>query len=209
MISQLLIGTTNPGKFKEISEVLSTLPIELLTPQGLGIQGQPEETGINYEENARIKCQFYYDQSKGLATLAEDSGIEVDAFPGELGLTTRRWGAGPQASDEEWLRHFLAELAKHPQELHRATFVCTAALQLSGEATPHIFRGTCPGRILLQPQTAIPHGIPLSACFVADGQTKVYNALDPIEKNKISHRGWAIHQVREFFIQNQATQSDL
>lgn len=198
MISQLLIGTTNKGKLKEISEVLNTLPIELVTPDGLRMVGQPEETGNSYEENAIIKCNFYYDQSHSLPTLAEDSGIEVAAFPGELGLTTRRWGAGANATDEEWLRHFLTELSKHPQELHRATFVCTAALQLPGEPVPHIFRGTCPGRLLLEPQTAIPHGIPLSACFIADGQTHVYAAMNPTEKNKISHRGSAIHQVKNY-----------
>ena len=91
MIHQLLIGTTNKGKFKEISEVLNVLPVELLTPQGLKIVGQPEETGENYEENARIKCQLYYDHSGQMPRLAEDSGIEIDAFPGELGMKTGRW----------------------------------------------------------------------------------------------------------------------
>lgn len=197
-MQKLLIGTTNKGKFKEITEVLHTLSLELLQPQDLGIVEQPEETGSTYEENARIKCQFYYNQSGHLMTLAEDSGIEIDAFPGELGITTRRWGAGPTATDEEWLTHFLVELKKHPPELHRATFHCTAALILPGEETIHFFHGACPGKLLAEPQTDIPHGIPLSACFVPDGFGKVYAALTPKEKNRISHRGRAVHQVRDF-----------
>ena len=196
MIHQLLIGTTNKGKFKEISEVLNTLPVELLTPQGLKIVGQPEETGGNYEENARIKCQFYYDQSGQMPTLAEDSGIEIDAFPGELGMKTRRWGAGENATDEEWLTHFLTELKKKPPEIRTARFHCTASLMLDNKM--HVFRGISPGILHTEPQTAIPHGIPLSSCFQPEGFDKVYSALTPEEKNQISHRGRAMHQVREF-----------
>lgn len=200
MIQQLLIGTTNKGKFKEISEVLEKLPIQLLMPQDVGITEQPEETGANYEENAKIKCLFYA-QKSGLPTLAEDSGIEIDAFPGELGLKTRRWGAGENASDEEWLKHFLGELSQKPPEKRTARFHCTAALLINpNEETIHTFVGLCPGKLLLEPQTEVPHGIPLSACFVADGFEKVYNAMTPEEKNKISHRGRAIHQVRDFLI---------
>lgn len=199
-MEKILIGTTNKGKFKEISEVLDTLSLELIQPQKLGIEGVPEETGSTYEENARIKCLFYYNQSEHLPTLAEDSGIEVDAFPNELGITTRRWGAGPNATDEEWLTHFLAELKKHPKNLHRATFICTAALKLPHDDTIHIFHGACPGTLLVEPQTDIPHGIPLSACFVPDGFSKVYAALTPEEKNRISHRGRAVHQVRDFLL---------
>ena len=198
---ELLIGTTNQGKFAEISEVLSMLPIKLFTPDDLSITEHPEETGSNYEENARLKCDFYA-QKSNLPTLAEDSGIEIAAFPNELGFKTRRWGAGAHATDEEWLTHFLTELKKHPEELHRATFVCTAAFKLPHNDTIHIFQGACPGRLLTTPQTAVPHGIPLSSCFIPDGFDNVYSALTPEEKNRISHRGRAMHQVRDFIENN-------
>lgn len=198
---QLLIGTTNQGKLAEICEVLGHLPIELLSPRDLGITEHPEETGSNYEENARLKCDFYAKKSN-IQTLAEDSGIEIDAFPNELGFKTRRWGAGANVSDEEWLKHFLTELKKHPPELHRATFICTTALNYEDPKTHttrmDIFTGSCTGKLLTEPQTAIPHGIPLSSCFIPDGFDKVYAALNPSEKNRISHRGRAIHQVRDF-----------
>lgn len=193
---KLLIGTTNKGKFHEIGEVLLSLPIKLMTPQELNITTSPEETGTTYEENARIKSHFYFEASGGIPTLAEDSGIEIDAFPDELGLKTRRWGAGKHATDEEWLAYFLEELKKKPTDKRTARFHCTAALTLGGET--HIFHGECPGILHTEPKTAIPHGIPLSACFQPDGFDKVYAALTPEEKNSISHRGRAIHQVRDF-----------
>lgn len=204
-VLELLIGTTNKGKFHEIGEVLLSLPVKLVTPQEKDITGSPEETGSTYEENARIKSIFYFEAAGGMATLAEDSGIEIDAFPQELGLKTRRWGAGENATDEEWLAHFLEELKKKPEEKRTARFHCTAALTLknpdTGKTETHIFNGECPGFLHTEPKTAIPHGIPLSACFQPDGFDKVYAALTPEEKNSISHRGRAIHQVRDFLKQ--------
>ncbi len=199
---ELLIGTTNKGKFHEIGEVLSALPIALIAPQERGIDESPPETGLTYEENARIKSLFYFEKSGSLMTLAEDSGIEIDAFPNELGLKTRRWGAGEDATDEEWLAYFLDELKKKPEDMRTARFHCSAALTLSNEKTglpeTHIFNGVCDGFLHIEPKTAIPHGIPLSACFQPDGFEKVYAALSPAEKNSISHRGRAMHQVRDF-----------
>lgn len=199
---QLLIGTTNKGKFKEMKEVLGSLPIDFITPHDLGITEMPEETGGTYEENARIKSHFYFEKSGRIATLAEDSGIEIDAFPNELGLKTRRWGAGEHATDEEWLDHFLTELKKKPPEKRTARFHCAAALtmqnRLTGDIETNVFHGVCPGFLHTEPKTEVPHGIPLSACFQPDGFDKVYAALTPEEKNMISHRGRAMHQVRDF-----------
>lgn len=202
----LLIGTTNKGKFGEIREVLGSLPIKLITPIDLRITDSPVESGNDYETNAQIKARFYFEKSientkkshntDNIAVLAEDSGIEVDAFPGELGHFTRRWGAGENASDAEWLDYFLKKLSEKPPELHTARFICTACLIWEGKE--YIFTGECPGKLLEKPQTPLTHGIPLSACFLPDGYKKVYSALTPQEKNTISHRGRAIHQVRDF-----------
>lgn len=193
----LLIGTTNKGKFGEIREVLGSLPVKLITPIDLGITNSPIESGNDYETNARIKARFYLEKSnKNFAVLAEDSGIEVDAFPGELGHFTRRWGAGENASDTEWLDYFLKKLSEKPPELHTARFICTACLIWEGKE--YVFTGECPGKLLEKPQTTLTHGIPLSACFLPNGYEKVYSALTPQEKNTISHRGRAIHQVRDF-----------
>lgn len=190
---KILIGTTNPGKFKEIHEVLGDAH-ELIMPKDIGINETPQETGTTYKENALIKANFYYEKSGHTTTIAEDSGIELEAFPGELGHLTRRWGKGENATDEEWLTHFL-EIMQETQNKN-AVFRCTTAVIHNGETT--IFVGQCHGKILSQPQTAIPKGIPISSCFLPDGFDKVYAALTPTEKNKISHRGRAMMQVRDF-----------
>ncbi|MEK7544966.1 MAG: non-canonical purine NTP pyrophosphatase [Patescibacteria group bacterium] len=190
---KILIGTTNPGKFKEIHEVLGD-EHELVMPQEVGIHEVPEETGGTYEENAIIKANFYHEKSGQMTTIAEDSGIELEAFPGELGYLTRRWGKGENATDEEWLAHFLEIIRK--TENKNAVFRCTTAVIHKGKTT--IFIGECHGKILSEPQTAIPKGIPISSCFLPNGFEKVYAALTPTEKNTISHRGRAMMQVRDF-----------
>lgn len=193
---RILIGTTNKGKFNEIKEVLGDLPIELITPDQLEITESPEETGGNYIENAVIKARFYYEKSGGITTVAEDSGIEVEALPGELGLKTRRWGKGENATDEEWLMHFLETIKK--LENRKAVFKCTAAIVHKN--ITHHFTGECWGKLLTEPQVPPPKGIPISACFVPDGFTKVYAALTPQEKNLISHRGKAISRLRPLLL---------
>lgn len=208
----LLIGTTNKGKFREISEVLSTLPIKLISLQDLAAaattnstaNATPHESGSTYAENARIKSAFYYAMSNGIPTLAEDSGIEIDALPGELGIHTRRWGnttdnVADAMTDEEWLFCLLNKLKEFPPEKRTGRFHCTACLTINGKHT--FFTGTCEGTINIEPQTAIPHGIPLSSCFQPIGFNKVYAALDPDEKNRISHRGSAMHAVKKHISQ--------
>ena len=96
----LLVGTNNKGKVIEIGEVLADLPISLVTPEALQIIDVPDETGETYAENALQKAQFFYERA-ALPTIADDSGIVVDALKDELGIHTRRWGAGPDATDDD------------------------------------------------------------------------------------------------------------
>lgn len=191
-MEKILIGTTNKGKFAEIKEVLGSLPFKLLMPSDLKINGMPNESGSTYEENAIIKAKFYT-QKSGLLCIAEDSGIEIIALPGELGHLTRRWGKGEKASDEEWLDHFLKIMER--QKNRKAVFKCVAAI--SDRKNIQTFKGECHGTIILKPQVKPPRGIPISSVFIPEGSTKVYAALTPEEKNRISHRGRAIHQIIE------------
>ena len=87
---QLLIGTNNAGKVIEIGEALANLPITIITPKKLEIAEAPPETGSTFEENAILKAKFFHERS-GLPTVADDSGIIVEALQNELGLHTRRW----------------------------------------------------------------------------------------------------------------------
>jgi XTP/dITP diphosphohydrolase len=108
-MTQLLIGTSNKGKVMEIEEALHELSCEIVTPASCGIFESPAEHGDTFEANALEKARFYFEKTR-IATLADDSGIIVEALVNELGIHTRRWGAGPSASDEEWITYFLERM---------------------------------------------------------------------------------------------------
>ena len=191
---QLLIGTKNTGKIIEISEALSGLSIECIDPRSLGINEDPEETGLTFTENALQKAHFYHERS-GLPTLADDSGIIVEALEKELGIHTRRWGAGANASDQEWIDYFLKRMEKERNK--RARFVCVLAyIDANGKA--HLFEGTCDGVITNTLEAEYLTGLPISACFKPHGHDLVYSAMSTVQKNSSSHRGKALGAFRKF-----------
>jgi|SRR3989339_1191174 len=193
-----LIATANPGKFKEIATAMKELPYQFLSLKELGLEGQQvEETGVTHEENARLKADFFY-QKTGHLTLGEDSGLEVGALQGELGLHTRRFGAGEKASDEEWLRVFLERMKKVPEQKRAARFVCVMVLKKPSTGQKFVFEGEARGRIVLEPEAPILPGLPLSSVFKPEGFDRVYAALTQDEKNQISHRGLAAGKVVRF-----------
>lgn len=195
MMSEILIGTGNKGKYAEIAAILEELPLRLCAPTDLKISDEKlEEVGMTYEENARIKLDFYQRASGLSLVLAEDSGLVVDALAGELGVNTRRWGAGEKAGDEEWLNYFLGRM--QGESNRRAAFVCYAALFVNGKIK--VFKGLVEGKITLGAEAPILPGLPLSSCFLAEGCEHVYAALSREEKAKVSHRAWAVGQVRDY-----------
>ena len=192
---QLLIGTNNAGKITEIAECLQTLPITLTSPRDLNLAVEPPpETGDCFAENAVQKARYYAVHS-GLPTIADDSGIEIEALVGELGMHTRRWGAGSEASDEEWIEYFLKRMKE--EENKRARFVCHLA-HFDSNGSLHMFEGVCNGVITDELQADYLPGLPISACFRPDGYDLVYSAMDIEKKNEISHRGKAMQKFREF-----------
>ena len=149
---QLLVATRSRHKLRELGELLALGDgTHLLSPDDLGIEGEPDETGETFETNARIKARFYAARS-GLPTLADDSGLEVDALGGGPGVWTRRY-AGPDATDAENNELLLRELSGLPAERRGARYVCVLALALPGDQGPRgglrivARRGTCRGRI--------------------------------------------------------------
>ncbi len=178
----------------EIGEVLNGLPVTIVTPDAMGISSDPAETGTTFAENAAQKALYYFGKSK-LPTLADDSGIEVDALKGELGLHTRRWGAGPAASDEEWIRYFLDRMKREKNK--RARFVCHLA-HVDAGGKIHLFDGTCEGSITDDLEADYLPGLPISACFRPKGFDRVFSALTIEQKNSSSHRGRAALSFRNF-----------
>jgi XTP/dITP diphosphohydrolase len=193
---KLLIGTSNSGKYGEMMEVLHDLPFEFLRPQDLKLAGDADESGHTYEENALKKATHYFEQCHFM-TLAEDSGIIVDALSGELGVKTRRWGAGEKASDTEWIEYFLDVMKKVPDAQRTARFICCSAV-IDEKGQTHFFRGETEGIITRSLEAPIRAGLPLSSCFRPVGFKQVYAALTIPEKNGTSHRGKAMKQVHDF-----------
>lgn len=191
---QLLLGTNNKGKVIEISEVLGSLNIELLTPADVHVDIDPDETGSTYAENALLKAKHFFEHGGSIPTIADDSGIIVDALEGKLGVQTRRWGAGANATDEEWIAYFLQRM--ETEENRKARFVCNLAY-IDEEQNHHLFEGVCEGVITATLEADYLPGLPISACFQPEGYTKVYSAMSIDEKNSISHRGRALHALKQ------------
>lgn len=157
-----------------------------------------EENGETFEENAEAKASHYH-ELLGVPTIGEDSGIIVDALSGELGVKTRRWGAGANATDEEWIDHFMKVMKDIPEEKRGARFVCCAAF-IDGPGELVLFRGETEGVITHKLEAPLRPGIPLSSCFRPVGCDKVYAALNETEKNRLSHRGKAFYELRKYLL---------
>ncbi len=190
---KLLIATKNPGKFEEIREMLEASGADFVSLADIGITEDFPEDGGTFEENALGKARFYSELS-GLPAVADDSGLFVEALANELGVKTRRWGAGEKASDEEWLEYFLKRMEK--EDNRRAKFVCVAAY--CGPKGEHTFMGETLGELTRAPAAPIRAGIPLSSVFKPEGYDTVYAGLSSAEKNSLSHRGKAFSQLLTF-----------
>lgn len=196
-MKELLIATTNPGKFNEIVECLDGLDFKVYSLKDMGFDGgQVVEDGETFSDNAYIKAKHFYDKA-GMLTLGEDSGILVDALEGELGVKTRRWGAGENANDQEWIDYFMKALKDVPVDERGAKFVCSSCL-LGGDGIEEYFEGQTPGMITEELMAPIVAGIPISSCFVAEGSAKVYAAMSLEEKREVSHRGRAMMKLRDY-----------
>ncbi len=195
-MQELLLATKNPGKFHEIMEVIEDLPFKFLFLGDLEMEdGDFEEDGATFRENAYGKARYYAEKT-GMLTLGEDSGILVDALSGELGVKSRRWGAGENASDQEWVDYFLERMAGESDR--GARFVCNACVYGPDVDVEKYFEGETRGAITEGLQAPILKGLPLSSCFLPEGCEQVYAALGAAEKNKISHRGKTMKGVKEF-----------
>ncbi|MBN1310475.1 MAG: XTP/dITP diphosphatase [Anaerolineae bacterium] len=188
---KILAATHNKGKMREYAELLADLPVAWVSLSDVGIETDVEETGDTFEENACLKAATYACQS-GLLTLADDSGLEVEALYGAPGVQSARY-AGPGASDEDRYRLLLANLEGVPDEKRKARFVCVIAI-----ATPHgkVFtaEGARGGYIIHEPRGE--HGFGYDPVFWIPGYRATMAELEPEVKNRISHRALAVKAIR-------------
>ena len=198
---RLLIATHSAHKLAELRELLELEHGELVSLDDLGIADDPEETGRTFETNARIKARFGARRT-GLPTLADDSGLEVDALDGEPGVRTRRY-AGSEATDGDNNAKLLGALDCLPPELRQARYVCVLALALPrpgarpSEAVPiRSVRGTTRGRIALAPRGT--GGFGYDPIFEPDSEPpggRTFGLWTAAEKHAVSHRGRAVRRM--------------
>lgn len=191
MSRRIVLASNNPGKVREIGQLLADQDIEVFPQSEFSIP-EAEETGLTFVENAILKAR-HAAQLSGLPAIADDSGIEVDALNGAPGIYSARF-AGKGASDEDNLQKLLEELKDVPEEKRSARFQCLMVyLRHADDPTPLICQGTWEGRILFQPRGSGGFGydpvfyVPTHDCASAE--------LVPEEKNRLSHRGQALRKL--------------
>ena len=189
-MKKLLIATNNPGKLSEISDLLKSLPIQLVTPNDLGIDLDVEETGGTYVENARLKAAAFM-KASGLASLADDTGLEVDAFNGAPGLHSKRYAPEPSATDTDRRKLLVKNLEKYPRPWS-ARFVCFVALAMP-DGRMQVANGVCKGEII--PDERGTQGFGYDSIFYFKELGKTMGELDLAEKNLISHRARAVNNI--------------
>jgi XTP/dITP diphosphohydrolase len=188
---KLLLATTNQGKLREYQHLLSGLPFEMVSPITEGLDIYVEESHPSYEENARLKATIY-SRASHLLTLADDSGLEVDALGGEPGIHSAR-AAGENASDKDRIAYLLNRLKDVPWEERTARFVCVVAIAIP-EDNMEICMGECHGIIAFEPRGSDGFGYDPVFYFSEIGKTMAELPLDI--KNQISHRGQAACKAR-------------
>ncbi len=189
---KLLIASSNAGKVREYGEMFATLSYETVGLRDIDLHTlKVDEPFDTFEENAIHKARAYA-QASGLATLADDSGLMVDALDGRPGVLTARY-AGDGASDRDRYMKLLGELANVPEGERGARFVCVIAL-VRRDGTTEQVRGECAGRIAFAPGTGT-HGFGFDPVFIPDGYDVTFDQLPPEQKHAISHRGRAMQMI--------------
>ena len=183
---KLLIATRNAGKMRELRQLLGGVPYEIVSLDDLGIADEIAETGATFEENAALKAEGC-SRLSGLLTLADDSGLEVDALGGAPGVRSARY-AGAEASDADRVSLLLKNLANTRADDRSARFRCVIAIAAPGART-RFYAGVCEGRIAPAPRGDNGFGYDPIFDFPDLGMTMA--ELPTERKNAVSHRARA------------------
>ncbi len=200
-MSKLLVATRNPAKLREYKDILANFSLQILALEDLGIEQDVAETASTIAENALLKANSYVLLS-GLPTLADDSGLEIDALNGWPGVHSRRvWGeAQREATDEEALAEVMRRMHDIPQERRGACFVVVSVLALP---TGERYTGTATtlGSIAMEPRGIPAIGFPYRRLFIPQGSTKTHGELTPKDKatGYLNHRKKAILELEPYF----------
>ena len=186
-MKKLLIATNNRGKLKEFQDLLKDIGIELITPADINLDLEIEEDGATYVENAVKKASAFAKASR-LISLADDSGLEVDALDGAPGLYSKRYSPKPNASDADRRIYMIENLKEKPRPW-KAHFHATIAIATS-EKDVQVVEGNCYGEII--PQERGTGGFGYDPIFLFPELNKTMAELEMQEKNRLSHRAKAV-----------------
>ncbi|MGQ9652565.1 MAG: XTP/dITP diphosphatase [Thermodesulfobacteriota bacterium] len=189
---EILLATRNAGKAREFQEMLSGLPVRIRTLEEFPGAPEVDEDGESFEENAlkkaRILCRWF-----GGITVADDSGLEVQALGGAPGVCSARY-AGPWASDEDNNRKLLLAMAGVAPDERKARFRCLVAL-VHPDGREWVFEGSCEGTIATEIKGT--HGFGYDPLFVLPQEGKTFAEIGPEVKNRVSHRAKALAKLRK------------
>ena len=192
-MSRIVLASGNPGKLEELRALLAPKQIELISQDTFGLEPAVED-GLSFVENALIKARHAC-RGTGLAAIADDSGLEVDALQGAPGIWSARYAGvdGPHADRENNLK-LLAELELVPSAQRTAWFQCAIVLMRhAADPMPLVCQGSWEGRILFAPQGE--NGFGYDPLFFVPGENLSSAELPPARKNALSHRAQAIGKL--------------
>ena len=195
---KLLIATRSAGKTREIRAMFEGLPFDLVFPADLLLEQLPEETtlerGATYVENAVAKARYFAERA-GLGTIADDSGIEVDALGGAPGPQSARFSGGGDAANNRLL---LERLAGVPEARRTARYRCVVAYIERANASPEIVEAGCEGRITTEPRGTAGFGY--DPLFFSTDLQMTFGEASPAAKHRVSHRGRAFRALIEVLL---------
>lgn len=195
--SRVVMASSNPGKLREINQILGGLGMEVI-PQSEFDVPDADETGLSFVENAILKAR-HATQLTGLPAIADDSGLEVDALKGAPGIYSARYssrsgGTGTGTTDEKNLQKLLQDLKDVPENERTARFQCLMVfMDHALDPTPLICQGTWEGHILFEPQGK--GGFGYDPIFYVPSENCASAELAPEVKNRLSHRGQALTKL--------------
>ncbi|HXH69471.1 MAG TPA: XTP/dITP diphosphatase [Pyrinomonadaceae bacterium] len=194
MMSVIVVATKNTGKVRELKELLGDLPLQLKSLNEFPDIVEAEETGATFAENAVIKARSYALQT-GFWSLADDSGLEVEALVGAPGVFSARY-VGEDANDQERIAKLIYELDKTQDTRRSARFVCAMAISNEKGEINFLTEGVCNGKIALSPSGT--NGFGYDPIFVPVGFEHTFGELSDEIKQEISHRAQAVKKIIPF-----------
>lgn len=193
---RLVLATHNRHKAEELRALLRTTDIEVLTLDAFPQVGEIEEDNPTLEGNALKKARQVF-RLTGMPSLADDTGLEVDALGGAPGVHSSRY-AGPGATYADNVRKLLQELKDVPPHRRTARFRCVLAF-VAPHNVERVVEGECRGTILHEPRGL--HGFGYDPVFLPDGFTETFAEMNAATKNRISHRGEALRRIEPVLVE--------